>query len=38
MAVQVRVLGPDDESVLMNVARDVLDRPIDPNLTTPLSR
>jgi aminoglycoside 6'-N-acetyltransferase I len=33
MAVQVRVLGPDDESVLMNVARDVFDRPIDPSLT-----
>src|ERR1700674_3779775 len=33
MAVQGRVLGPDDESVLMNVARDVFDRPIDPSLT-----
>jgi ribosomal protein S18 acetylase RimI-like enzyme len=33
MAVQVRVLGPDDEHVLMNVAADVFDAPIDPRLT-----
>jgi ribosomal protein S18 acetylase RimI-like enzyme len=33
MAVQVRVLGPDDESVLMSVAPDVFDGPIDPRLT-----
>ena len=33
MAVQVRVLGPDDESVLKNVARGVFDGPIDPRLT-----
>ena len=30
MRVQVRVLGPDDEGVLMNVAPDVFDGPIDP--------
>jgi ribosomal protein S18 acetylase RimI-like enzyme len=34
MAAQVRVLGPDDERVLMNVARDVFDGPIDPRLTS----
>ena len=33
MAVQVRVLGPDDESVLKNVALGVFDGPIDPCLT-----
>src|SRR6266702_4563475 len=33
MAVQVRVLGPDDESVLKNVALGVFDGPIDPRLT-----
>jgi hypothetical protein len=32
MRVQVRVLGPDDEAVLMNVAPDVFDGPIDPVL------
>jgi ribosomal protein S18 acetylase RimI-like enzyme len=34
MAVQVRVLGPDDEGVLMNVAPSVFDAPIDPRLTS----
>jgi ribosomal protein S18 acetylase RimI-like enzyme len=33
MAVQVRVLGPNDEHVLRNVAADVFDGPIDPRLT-----
>jgi ribosomal protein S18 acetylase RimI-like enzyme len=34
MNVQVRVLGPDDKGVLMNVAPDVFDGPIDPILTS----
>ncbi len=33
MRVQVRVLGPDDKGVLVNVAPDVFDGPIDPVLT-----
>jgi GNAT superfamily N-acetyltransferase len=34
MAVQVRVLGRDDEHVLMHVAPDVFDNPIDPRLAS----
>jgi hypothetical protein len=30
---EIRVLGKGDENVLMNVAADVFDNPIDPVLT-----
>jgi ribosomal protein S18 acetylase RimI-like enzyme len=33
MDVQIRVLGPDDDHVLTNVAPEVFDGPIDPDLT-----
>lgn len=33
MGVQIRVLGPDDDHVLTNVAPEVFDGPIDPDLT-----
>ena len=33
MAVEIRVLASGDESVLMNVAAEVFDNPIDPDLT-----
>jgi ribosomal protein S18 acetylase RimI-like enzyme len=32
MSIEIRVLGPGEESVLANVAEDVFDNPIDPAL------
>jgi len=32
MPIKIRILGPDDEQVLMNVAKGVFDNPIDPCL------
>ncbi len=33
MAIQIKILGPGDDSVLMNVAEEVFDNPIDAALT-----
>ncbi len=33
MAIEILVLGPGDEAVLLNVATDLFDNPIDPKLT-----
>jgi ribosomal protein S18 acetylase RimI-like enzyme len=33
VAIEVKVLGPGDDAVLMNVAPEVFDNPIDPELT-----
>ncbi len=33
MAIDIKVLHRDDDSILMNVAAEVFDKPIDPDLT-----